>query len=247
MERIKLLWKLLKFRFTAPFTRDQHFNKTLRNFFVLGFYQKFTRVRAISSFVITVLVFSTVFIGTSFRLIKALNDRNLGDSLSIVMFLLRQSIIISELVSFHAKKMKIRKMIRYFHELANVKGGEDREKLFDRIIKAFNGVYVANMLVLYLVVNVLIYDKVHFFIPVVYEAADKYSWFSFMYFVYFLHCVVFITIVISIDVLPIISVLKLEGLVASLRRKMEEMTSGDLRENEQKLDDCIKFHVKVLK
>jgi hypothetical protein len=138
-------------------------------------------------------------------------------------------------------------MIRNFNELGGANGGEDYNELCDNVIKSSYRVYLMIISITLVFLNVFVYEKVQFFLPVVYEAADKYSWFSFVYFVYFLHCVVFINIVISIDVLPTISVLKLEGLVALLCRRMNEVTSGDQRENERRLDECIKFHVKVLK
>jgi hypothetical protein len=162
------------------------------------------------------------------------------------MFLLRYTIFVSELISFFIKKDKVIQMIEIFCDLEDTSVNDERNKLCVGITQRFKRAY-AIITVLLTILNVFVYEKVQFFVPVVYEAADKYSWFSFVHLFYLHHCAAFITIAISIDVLPIISVLKLEGLVASLCRRIEEVTSGNLRENEQKLDDCIKFHVKVLK
>jgi hypothetical protein len=142
--------------------------------------------------------------------------------------------------------MRIRKMIRNFHELEDSNGDQETEQLCEKAIRACRRVYECIVVVLVLF-NVFLYEKVQFFLPVVYESHDTYNWFSFVYFIHAFHCVVYVNGVVSIELLPVISVLKLERLVALLCRRMKEVTSADLRENERKLDECIKFHVKVLK
>jgi hypothetical protein len=143
--------------------------------------------------------------------------------------------------------MRVKKMVRNFHELKGAdEGKQETEELCGDAIKVNRGVFGLIFLVL-VFFNVFCYEKIRFFLPVVYESQETYNWFSLVYFFHVCHCVVYINGVVSIELLPIISVLKLEGLVASLCRRMEEMTSGNLRENERKLDECIKFHVKVLK
>jgi hypothetical protein len=163
------------------------------------------------------------------------------------MFVLRQTNVFSELLTFHFEKPKIRKMIRNFHELQK-NGGEIGEckRLCERAIEFCRRIFIFIFFIL-LGFNVFFYEKVQFFVPVIYEKQGIYDWISIIYFIHVLHCIIYVYITISIELLPMISVLKLEGLVASLCRRMEEVTSGDLRENEQKLDECIKFHVKVLK
>jgi hypothetical protein len=245
MDTFKLLWKLLKFRFTAPFTRDQHFNRALRSFFVLGFYQKSSKTKSISSILTVVLVFGSMYSGCILRLYRTLKTDNSRKLLAAATPLLRFTIVMSELLSFHAKKMKIKRMIRNFHEMKD-KRGSKYKKLCGRIITSITIMFCFSI-TLHSFLNVFVNEKVHFYLPVIYEQQGIYDWSSLIYLVYVLHCILFASGVVSIELLPIVSVLKLEGLVASLCCRMEEMTSGDLGENERKLDECIKFHVKVLK
>jgi hypothetical protein len=76
---------------------------------------------------------------------------------------------------------------------------------------------------------------------------NEYNWLSFMFAVYFFHILIYINGAISLELLPIISILKLEGLVELLCRKMKIVTRGNVEENERKLNECIKLHVKILK
>jgi hypothetical protein len=245
MEILKLAWKVLKFRFTATFTRDQQFNKTLRSFFILGFYQSHSRWQGIFSFFITFLIFGTVFLGSSMRFFKSLSSEKTEMKLIASMFVLRHLIVFCELLSFRARKTEIAEMIDNFHDLEDAEGDKCR-KICDSIIRKFRKGFMAITLTLTFC-NMIFFEKVLFLLPVAYEKADTYDFFSFICLVYFIHIVTYISGAISMELLPVISILKLEGLVTSLCAKIKDVTSRNLRENERKLDECMEYQAKVLK
>jgi hypothetical protein len=246
MKILKLLWSFLKFRFTTPFTRDQHFNKALRSLFVLGFYQKFTRTRALLSFLMTIVIFGSIFFGCLKKFYESWHANDILSSVISAILLLRHSIIFSELLSFYAKKAKIKKMIRNFHEFQDMTQESECDKLCGESIQRVRRVFTAvvPIIVLY---NAVIIGENNFVVPVIYGPAESINSFPFSYLIYIIHALVFAQGVASIELLPIISVLKLEGLVASLCQKMKQVTSENFHENEKKLDSCIKFHVEILK
>jgi hypothetical protein len=149
--------------------------------------------------------------------------------------------VFSELLSFHAKKRKIRKFIRSFFELkCSIKDDEWIEKFinaYKRIPIVFTSITAAT----------IFYSNRNFFIPVIYEDPEKFESSLCLCIIYIFHCALYFYGVIAIELLPIVSVLKLEGLVAYLCQKIEQVTSGNLQENEKKLDNCIKFHAEILK
>lgn len=116
-------------------------------------------------------------------------------------------------------------------------------ELCDKAIKAFRLIFFVASTCLILV-NVSSSDAPYFIVP--------------MYFNYFgnpyllfatnvAHYYLLVLIVISIELLPIISVLKLGGLVAVLCDQLKELNSTNLDENERNLDECIELHSNIIR
>jgi hypothetical protein len=245
MKILRLVWDFLKSPFTVQFAKDDHYNKALRSFFLLGFYQKFSRIQSILRFSVTFFVFGSIFAGSIQNFLNSWHSKNIPKSVVAATLLFRHAVIFSEVLSFQRKTMKIRRMIRNFYELGGSKNSECSEicaKIIKRIRRIFTALVPAIM-----IYNSFIIKKNKYFVPVFYRPWEATDGFSFTYFVYVLHCLVYAQGVISVELLPIISVLKLEGLVVSLCSQMKEITSGTPLENEKKLNRCIKFHVEILK
>jgi hypothetical protein len=245
MEILKLLWRFLKFPFTVKFIRDQQFNKALRSFFVLGLYQNFSRLQSLASILVITSVFGPFFVGSIMKFYVCWQSNDIPKSVITALMLIRHTVVFGEVLSFHVNKSKIRKMIRNLHELEGSKES-DSKNLCDWVIRHFRRNVTIWVLVIFLW-NTLILRRNYFVVPVVYETRENLDSLSILYGVYILHLLTYVQGLISVDLLPIISVLKLEGLLSSLCQRLMEITSKNQLENEKKLDRCIKFHVEILK
>ena len=161
------------------------------------------------------------------------------------MYMSRHSIVFTEVLSFHAKKMKIRKLIKKFHELESPVENKYKRKC-DKIILSMRVVFLTAGTIL-ICSNVFYYKKVQIFIPTLYDDQADYEWFSFVYLIHVIHSFTYVFGVLAVELLPVISILKFEGLIEQLCEKIKAVTCGNSLENEKYLDECIKFHVDLIK
>lgn len=225
-------------RYNISFTKVEHYNKILRSLYFIGFYdQSFTVKRKILNFILFSTIFLNVYIGCWNRLYSS-------KSIGSIFLVSRGTIFCCELLSCLLQQSEIAKMIEVFREL-----GDPCEVFFNKLcselIKAYR-VAVIVVVIAFLILNIISTGQVSFFLPTLYENIAHGFGFPLVYFIHILHCIIYILVVISIDLLLVISVIKLQGLVGLLCQKMKGVTDGDQFENEKKLDDCMFLHVKVI-
>lgn len=221
-----------------PSTSDKHFNKLLRVFYFLGFYhKKSTQRRKIFEF----FMFSIIFMNTLFSFIIDLYyaDKKVLKIIASVLFMLRNVIVNSELIYLIIKQTQLRNMIEDFHSCLSVDGAvsEPDSVLCDKLIAKYKIFILVPATILILTTTILSIQN-NCAAPSLYKYC---RWKSFIISLNSLCLEIGAIVVISTDLLPIISMLKLEAIVTILCRKIEK-----LDDNERNLDDCIQFHSRII-
>lgn len=221
-----------------PQTSDKHFNKLLRVFYFLGFYhKKSSQRRKIFEF----FMFSIIFMNTLFSFIIDLYyaDKKDVKIIASVLFMLRNVIVNSELIYLIIKQTQLRNMIEDFHSCLSVDGAvsEPASVLCDKLIAKYKIFILVPATILILTTTILSIQN-NCAAPSLYKYC---RWKSFIISLNSLCLEIGAIVVISTDLLPIISMLKLEAIVTILCRKIEK-----LDDNERNLDDCIQFHSRII-
>lgn len=234
--KIKLFYKT---QFNQRVTRDEHFNVLLRIFFILGFYSE---RKSASKIMFLLLKFTFIFLIILVGCIKNLFDSNAeGSRITSIVILFRFVILTSEFISIVMQQTRIKAMVEDF-SAANVQDKTINE-LCSKAIRSYRRLFMAVGICL-TVVHGILSENVHGFMPAVYnEFAQGYL----MFLVNLIHYIVLVNLTIAIDLIPTVSILKLQAIVISLCTQTKEVTSGSIDSNEKRLDECISLHVDVIK
>lgn len=245
MKFLRKVQEFLKLRLSISFTEDDHYNKALRSIYFFGFFEENVNLKQkLTSLAFFAAIFLNVYLGCVKQLYESLTATEVLKSTGAVVIFFRHTIFLGEFVSFIAHQTCIREMIKVFHDLKSSRE-QKSSKFCDKLIKAYRVLYLV-VITIFSIFNIFLSDRVKFFLPTIYESAARGLWFPVIYFFHIIHFIIYILVVISIDLLPIVSILKLQGLVPLLCEKVKEVTNGNKSENEKNLDECISFHVEII-
>lgn len=223
-------------------SRDPHFNEVLMNFYKFGF---FCKSRSKKRVALSVVLFVIIFLSFSLKCWKNLADAISSGNRKVfaLSFLpLRSLVVISELTSFVVNQSLIANIVEsFFIQSSVVKASFD--KLCSRAIKAYK-IFGVALTVTVFSVNLVARGKIHHILPTLYE---DFSSGYFMFCVNAVHFCIFLTLVLTVDLLPALCILKLEMLIKVLCDQVKEATEGSDEENDTKLKKCIEFHTRIIK
>lgn len=233
----------LKNKLNHHITKDEQFNKILRVFFIFGFFrQKSLKFRL--SPIISCLIFVNIFLGCWKNLIESLRNKKLVNSLLAIAITLRAISVISECALFVFHQSLIISMIDELYNLNDQDNAISKTftKLCSKLIRTYRSLFLIISVGL-ITVNLFLNSEFQSIVPVFIHCFGNHYLNFFLSFAQFF---IFLYIVISLDLLPIISVLKLEALVAVLCNQLKLLTTSSLTENEKKLKKCIELHIKII-
>lgn len=237
------MWNKIKLLYNSHFnqriTLDAHFDILLRIFYVFGFFDENNSYpRIIFSMFKFALIFFTIILGCIENLFNSFVDLQISFNLAPIIF--RAMVLTSEFISTVVQQAKIRSMISDLAK-TNVQN-ESINALCSKLIKVFRGV-TSFTAILLAIVNGILRDEVQYIMPAIYNSLGK----NYLIFtINLIHYIVIIQFVISLDLFPVFSILKLQAIVISLCAKIKHVTSGSKEENEKSLDECIELHADVI-
>lgn len=243
MDTLKKVQFFLKNKLSQRIIIDEHFNKLLRCLYIFGFITQNNSKRRFMS-IVFYLIFMNIYFGCWKALLESLKSKKFVDSLLAMAITLRITSVISECASVVFHQSLIISIVDKLYELNNQDNAilKTFRDLCSKLIKAYTLILVIISACL-VIVNVFFNREFHTIIPAFF---NRFGHPYVNFFLSFAQFFIFVSIVISLDLMPIISVLKVEALVATLCDQLKHLTSTNLPENEKKLKKCIKLHIKII-
>jgi hypothetical protein len=199
----------------------------------------------IASFFLFVIIFLSVCSGCIKKLYESFADENGSTLVPLVATLfLKSHIVTVDFIWFVVNESKLKAMIQSFR--SSIYKNEDVSKHFGNLCMKIIKFYWTLNLILVLVAIVLytiFSERIICILPAFYE---DYGEEHLIFGINLVHSAIFLPLVISVDLLPIIGILKFEAVVKSFCIKMESLTNGSLAKNEQNLDRYIKIHIDII-
>lgn len=237
-DRIKFFYKT---HFNQRPTSDDNFNSLLRIFYILGF---FNESNSMPRIIFSALKFAGIFLiqllGCVINFLLSLDDTATSFNITPLILLLRFTVFTSEFVSIVVQKTEICALVKDLSP-QNIED-EKTNRLCSRLIKLFTGVFSLVVISL-VIVNTILSDQIHCVMPAIYNGLGN----IFVIFsINLIHYIIILRLLLAVDLVPIVSILKLHAIIITLCSKVKQVTSGSNEENEKSLDECIKMHIDVI-
>lgn len=246
MEFVEKIKKKIICLFFDPITNDEHYSKLFRSFFILGFLsQENSKVKNFVNGAKIAFIFFNIVFGFSKNIPQSLFLANKIAAATAIMMTIRIAILTFDFIWIFINQALYKDMIDCFGNMQETNNVAFLKisSLCNKLIRAYRLLYIIISSSL-LMMNSFLTENPDYILPTLYNNLAA-PWF--IYPINLIHFVVIIYITVSIDLLPIITILKQEALVVALSTKVKKLTCGNVAENEKTLDDCFVLHIKIVK
>lgn len=246
MEFVEKIKKKFLFIFCDSITNDEHYSKLFRSFFIFGFLSnERSKVRSFVNGAKIALIFFNIVFGFSKNITKSLLHANNASAVTAIMMTVRIIILTIDFIWIFINQSLYKDMMEGFCSMLD-KNNVAYLKIFPlctKLIRAYRVLYIIISSSL-LAINTFLNKNSGYILPTMYNELAA-PWI--IYPINLTHYIAIMYITVSIDLLPIITILKQEALVVLLSAKVKNLTCGNVVENEKALDECIDLHVIIVK